>query len=51
MIFIVKKKINNKNGNNKSYKDTNFYRNYFFGMNNNAFSPNQINYSEYGNYK
>ena len=51
--FYCEKKINNKNekkiGNNKSYKNTNFYRNYFFGMNN-IFNPNQINYSEYGNY-
>ena len=55
--FYSEKKSNNKNekekkiGNNKSYKDTNFYRNYFFGMNGNTYSPNQINYSEYGNYK
>ena len=44
------KKMDNKN-NNKSYKDTNYYRNYFFNMNNNDYNDNNINYSEYGKYK
>ena len=44
------KNSGNKN-NNKSYKDTNFYRNYFFDMNNNTYNANNINYSKYGKYK